>query len=474
MPHASFDRRYIWVACAMALGAGFSIAGHLSFILGFSFSPGPGFTSFVQTHGHVQLVGWAGLLIIGISMHVMPRMAGVPLARPQWRSWILWFITWGLGLRVVGHALVAYVPHAPELAIVLGAVVLSGLLELLGICLYLGLMRQTMAGVSGEPLRPILPYMRSMMLGWGLYAGFNLILLIAMTWQRQVAVAALWNDVAVRCFVGLVLLPVAMAFSVRFLPLYLRTPAPTWPVHRVAYVYLLGWGLETVALIPPVQVLLSPGSEMVMQAGRAVKGMGLVWLIWHLGVLTRGRLAWLGPASSRRPLASSQAKASDQAFGVFDKLIVSAYIWLAVAAGCELLNSAAWWIERSAGIRYDVIRHLYLMGFVTLLILGVGTRMLPGLMQARRVAHPGLVRWALWLGNAAVVGRVALVGLGPIWQSVPLWAVQGARVAFAWSGILGLAAVFCTALNWWRTANMARPETTPTPNPTTRQTNTGS
>lgn len=132
MPHASFDRRYIWVACAMALGAGFSIAGHLSFILGFSFSPGPGFTSFVQTHGHVQLVGWAGLLIIGISMHVMPRMAGVPLARPQWRSWILWFITWGLGLRVVGHALVAYVPHAPELAIVLGAVVAIGAVRVAG------------------------------------------------------------------------------------------------------------------------------------------------------------------------------------------------------------------------------------------------------------------------------------------------------------------------------------------------------
>ena len=133
MPQGSFDRRYVWAACIMALGAGFAIGGHLTFILGFSFRPGPGFTSFVQTHGHVQLVGWAGLLIMGISMHVMPRMAGVPLAQPQWRSWILWLVVWGLGLRIVGQSLVAYLPLSPGSVIVLGALVLSGLLELIGI-----------------------------------------------------------------------------------------------------------------------------------------------------------------------------------------------------------------------------------------------------------------------------------------------------------------------------------------------------
>jgi hypothetical protein len=68
------------------------------------------------------------------------------------------------------------------------------------------------------------------------------------------------------------------------------------------------------------------------------------------------------------------------------------------------------------------------------------------------------------LGNAAVVGRVVLIGLpGAIWQELPPWAVQGARVAFAWSGILGLAAVLCLALNLWRTAKMASLEVTTAP-----------
>ena len=470
MSHASFDRRYIWVACILALGAGFSIAGHLSFVLGFTFSPGPGFTSFVQIHGHVQLVGWAGLLIMGISMHVMPRIASVPLAHPEWRSWILWLVTGGLGLRIAGHSLVPYLTRSLGLEIVLWAVVLSGLLELIGIALYIRLMYRTIGGVPGAEqkpaLKPILPYMRSMMVGWWLYAILNLALLRDMAGQGHIAVTALWNDIAIRCFVGLVLLPVTFAFSERFLPLYLRTAVPTWSVHRVAYTYLLGWCLETAALLPSVQGLMPQGSEIAMQAGRIVKGIGILWFVWRLGIFTRGSLAWLGPAPPRRPQAPQRAGASEQAFGAFAGLIVAAYIWLVVAAGCELLSAVMGLTGGGVGIRHDAIRHLYLMGFVTMLILGVGVRMLPGLLHARRVVNPELVSAMLWLGNAAVIGRVLLVGLpGPIWPGMPLWMVQGARVAFAWSGILGLAAVGCLTLVLWRTARAAASAAASTPAP---------
>ena len=460
MPHASFDRRYVWAACAMALGSGFAIAGHMSFILGFSFAPGPGYVSFVQTHGHVQLVGWAGLLIIGISLHVMPRMAGAPLAYPQWRSWILWLLVGGLALRAAGHPLVAYMPAGPALAIVLGTVALSGALELLGIGLYIALMRRTIAGALGQPerpaLQPIRPYMQSLLLGWLLYAIFNLVLVTAMAWRGHMAVDAWWNDIAIRCFVSFVLLPVAFAFSVRFLPLYLRLTAPTWPVRRVAYVYLLGAGLHVVAL-----ALSQP---TLMQAGRLVKAAGILWFVWRLGIFTRGYLAWLGPASSRRPRPSRQSDEARDAFGAFEALIVSAYIWLTLAAAGELLSSLGRWTGVS--VNPDALRHLYLMGFTTLLIFGVAVRMLPGLMQARRIAYPSLVGATLWLGNAAVIGRIALIGLpGAMWQTLPPWAVQAARVAFACSGILALLAVFGVALNVWRTASLASRQTTPASTP---------
>jgi hypothetical protein len=88
--HTTFHQGFVWAALAVALGAGLSIGAHLAVVLGFGFPVGRGLASHVQTHGHVQLVGWAGLMIMGISLHFIPRLAGVPLARPHWLGPILW------------------------------------------------------------------------------------------------------------------------------------------------------------------------------------------------------------------------------------------------------------------------------------------------------------------------------------------------------------------------------------------------
>jgi hypothetical protein len=78
--------------------------------------------------------------------------------------------------------------------------------------------------------------------------------------------------------------------------------------------------------------------------------------------------------------------------------------------------------------------------------------MLPGFLQQRRVASPALVEATFWLGNAAVVCRVVLFVLPPgVLQEIPGLAWLG-RSAFAISGLLGLAAVWCLAVNVWQTA----------------------
>ncbi|MFQ5961319.1 MAG: hypothetical protein ACE5MG_07965, partial [Candidatus Methylomirabilales bacterium] len=93
---AEFQVGYIWVALATAICAGFAIGAHLAFVIGFDFPLGKGFFSFIQTHGHLQLVGWTGLFIIGISLHLIPRLTSVPLAHPQWIPPILWLMAAGL------------------------------------------------------------------------------------------------------------------------------------------------------------------------------------------------------------------------------------------------------------------------------------------------------------------------------------------------------------------------------------------
>ena len=137
----------------MALLVGFSIGAHLSAVLGLGFGPGLAFVSFVQTHGHIQLVGWVGLFIMGISLHVLPRLAGVPIVRVQSITWILWCMTSGLILRALGHTVLPYLSEGFWFRLSQAAVVISGSLELIGIGLYVTLIAQTVR-VARAAVRP--------------------------------------------------------------------------------------------------------------------------------------------------------------------------------------------------------------------------------------------------------------------------------------------------------------------------------
>jgi uncharacterized protein involved in response to NO len=447
MEHAAFHRGFIWVALGMALLVGFSIGAHLTAVLGLGFVPGRGFVSFIQTHGHVQLVGWAGLFIMGISLHVLPRLAGARLSR-TWITCSLWLMTGGLSLRVLGHSVLPYLTPGSGFDTAIGMVVVSGVLEGLGILLYVTLIGRIMRAARSNDrvaLGAIKPYVASMLAGWVVYAGLNAGLLVDMARYARMTVDPAWNQIAIHVFTGLVLLPVAFAFSVRFLPLYLRLKVPGWTVRGIAYAYVLGWILEVMPSAPPVAQAVPQAALMLSHMGMGLKAMAIIGLVWRLQVLTRWRT---------RPQPTRSEVTGREAFGRFDWLIYSAYIWLVLAACSEIVVASLGLAGAGAGISPDAIRHLYVLGFITLLMFGVAVRMLPGLLNQRRVASPGLVAGTFWLGNAAVLCRVLLVGMPPrVWQAVP-GAVPGARTAYAVSGMLGLAAVFCLAANLWRTAKV--------------------
>jgi hypothetical protein len=139
-------------------------------------------------------------------------------------------------------------------------------------------------------------------------------------------------------------------------------------------------------------------------------------------------------------------------FGRFERLVYAAYVWLVLAAGGEVVSGSTTLLGNALVISTTAIRHIYLLGFMTLLIFGMAVRMLPGFWQKRHVAKPALVAATFWLGNIAVGGRVLLL-LVPagVWNTVP-GSLLGARMAFALSGVLGWGAVVCLATNLWKTA----------------------
>ena len=107
--HLEFQINYIWTALGFALFAGFAIGAHLTFVIGYDFNLGDGFVSLIQTHGHVQLLGWAGLFIMGMSLHFLPRLTGTAFSNPQMIRWVLWLMTAGLIVRSIGHSVTPYI-----------------------------------------------------------------------------------------------------------------------------------------------------------------------------------------------------------------------------------------------------------------------------------------------------------------------------------------------------------------------------
>jgi len=469
---AKFHLGFIWSALGIAIFGGFAIGAHLVAVIGLDFPLGKGFYSFIQLHGHLQLVGWAGLFIIGISLHFIPRLAGIPLAQPHWVPRIQFLMATGLILRAIFHSILPYVPAPTVFQILSIIVAISGWLELAGIASYIVLVRRSLRAVrqtskERPALQSVKPYFAMMFSGWLIYAGLNAILLVDMAITGAVTVKQPWDDFAINLFIGLVLLPVAFVFSVRMFPLYLRLPAPDWPVRQVGLTYLIFFLLQTIPNAPPVLRAAPETAFFVSAAGQCGKSAVIFYFIWKLDVLLRRGAPWtvnrvFEPGPERRPTRDGLPDYGE--FGRFERLLYAAYFWLLCGAVLELLTGLAvllnWEpaLPKPLGrsgmeVSTDAIRHVYLLGFITLLILGMAVRMIPGFIQ-KKLASAKLVDYTFGLGNLAVIGRVLpLLIPAVLLEKIPFM-VFVSQALFALSGIWGLAAICCLAVNLRRTAKI--------------------
>ena len=452
-----FQANYIRVALVTAIFGGFALAGHLCFVMGFDRSLGDGYASLIQIHGHLQLLGWAGLFIIGISFHIIPRLSSVPISQPQWTAYVLWFIGIGLLLRFISHSILPYLGNGLFFVLLSWITAISGLLEWYGVLIYVGLLTSTIFGIPKADRKPSLmavrPYFGMMMMGFLLYATIHAVLLLQMAWSGNIVVGQTWNEVSIQIFIGLALLPIAFGFSIRLLPLYLRLPVPNWPVRRVAYVYLIGF-LCQIREILPID-FLSHLEGYISSVGMLVKASVVLYFVWKFDVLTRRREASADQRNLERsethlPTRKSVPKHGE--FGRFQWHIYAAYSWLGLGALAEMLIGGFGIFQLPLAISSDVIRHIYLLGFITNLIMGIAVRMVPGFLRKRRVANTQLIDGTFWLTNIAVVGRVVPLLLPLVLFDVPEAIDTIAQAAFGLSGILGLLATSCLGINLWKTA----------------------
>lgn len=126
---------YLHAALVSALLAGFPLAAYLATHLGFGLSLSAALPAIIQAHGQVQIFGWLGLFIMGVSLHFLPRLSGVPLARHRRLLAVPgWLVASAVALRTVAQPALALAPDGrwQPYAMVLGHLPGSGRRDLRG------------------------------------------------------------------------------------------------------------------------------------------------------------------------------------------------------------------------------------------------------------------------------------------------------------------------------------------------------
>jgi hypothetical protein len=335
--------------------------------------------AWLQAHGHAQVFGWIGSFLLGIGFYSIPKLRGEASSaiRGAWVCWALW--TLGVAARW------ATTVYLWEWRLLLP---ISGFAELAAFLFFFRTVSQHRPEPSGK--KGMEPWVWAVMIAT---IGF---------------LSALIGNVAGS--ISASLHGANPAFSHRFDQRYLA---------------LLGWGF----LVPfvwgfsakwmRVFLGLRPLREKALQVTLVVNSAGVILVL--SGQISAA--VWLFVASvvssivAIRIFERSEQQAKTRGIHAsFPYFVRMAYGWLLVAA---LLGVLANYWDNSGGI-WGASRHALTVGFVSVMVLSVGQRILPAFAGMRLLWSPKLMFGGLLLLTIGCSLRVSCEVLA--YQGYANWA----------------------------------------------------
>lgn len=367
-------------------------------------------------HAHAQVAGWVTFFVMGFAYQAIPRFKFTTLWRPLLASRSLLVMAVALTLRTLADlwvsnpawAIAGKIGGAGELAVVL-----------------------TFALILTKTIRkspnPVEPYERFVFaaLGWMIAAfAFDWWIFAASAtvsgqqgWVRFISLYdAPWRDLQLAGFAGGMILGV----SQRFLPfIYGFREAPA----RTARVVLYLWNIAVAGNVLAYSMLVRTGKP----------GWGMALELCVLGMFASVALLIHG-------------------FGLFSikverdrslRFIKAAYFWALIAIALLALSPV---YDSLRGVAFSHAyfggyRHAFTVGFISMMILGVSSKVVPilGGLDLRRLSS---LRAAFWLVNAGNAMRVVFQILTDSQQwAYPLMGLS------AWIEVTGL---MLWAVDLWR------------------------
>jgi hypothetical protein len=242
-------------------------------------------------------------------------------------------------------------------------------------------------------------------------------------------------------FIAGVLVPVAFTFSLRLFPLYLQIEPARWNPMPFAYFYALATMLEFGARMAGHVTDTADPFVTIGAIGLALRSGAILVFIVALG-LHRRRI----PLGDWKPELHGAPR-----FGNYRPLLFGAYALLTIGALLQAVSAVTCLTGAESWLQPAGVRHAFVAGFGTMLILGVAPRMVAGLFGARGPALPALVGYTAWLSIPSSlmvtlylsVPADSLIGVAALPLRGPLFGIAGPMM---WLSLALLAA------NLWVTA----------------------
>lgn len=458
--HQEFESGFIWWSLGIAILGGFMIGAHIAMQIGFNMGLPRALDIWIQTHGHLQLIGWTGLFIMGVSLHFLPRMASVPIERRGTLKFILYFTVTGLLIRTNFEFWSPYFDDEKIKVIFKHLANIGNIIEFAGLIFYVSVLTKTFLKAPDFKKRGfeiVKPFFILFILGWIIY---SLVQVSSIFLDRYEWI--IWNKWSVNLFVSFVLFPISFAFSILNFPLYIHLKPPSKSLKYIGYLYLVIVLFHEFISMPTQMITLPIDFNFTA----LLVDLTVVLLLLSSGIIQRIFLP--NEALSKSPFwrrdgfeneVNQEKKPrkgySDYGeFGRFEFLIYSAYIWLMIGLFLDALARVLLLFDLPVHYGDDPTRHSFLAGFITLLILGMAQRMLPGFMHKSKIANTKIVFITFILGNIAVFSRV-------IPMLVPFYLSSSAQILtqimlylFGISGFVAITSLIFLFINLRKTSKM--------------------
>ncbi|HSE62355.1 MAG TPA: DUF542 domain-containing protein [Thermoanaerobaculia bacterium] len=355
-----------------------------------------------QIHGHTQVLGFAALFLMGIAYHALPRILGIGSRTPKSSRVAFWLMFGGVILRNVGQPLGFY-PIGRVISFLSAAIELAA--GVLFVTFVFSLFSEMPAGKYDRKD----PILRFVAIGTAFFAAALVVLGAQGIWlagHHETSLPTALNETFYFLALYGFLLAWIYGFGNRVVSLFLglgparRGTPETAMVLQIAAgpLYCAGW----LPFLAPAAGLALRDAGLVLAALSAVVYLGGNGFLWRKPKLP----AMKAPGSPTFAIRSAFA-----CLGLWAVLELAA---VALSRTTRIPAQNLWWA--------DAGRHVFTIGFLTLLIVGMSFRILP-VFSGKRLWSPALARvtYGLLLGGAAMRLLQYPAAFRPVFYEIGSW-----------------------------------------------------